>query len=63
MVGILRVQSMIAQPQVHAAVIVHEEHVLSIVAALGDVVRQTGHDDSGDTGHDVRLSAKPMAVN
>ena len=39
------------QAEVYAAIIVDEEHVLMIVAALRDVVRATGNDDSGDTWH------------
>lgn len=39
------------QIEVHAAVVFHEEHALTIVAPLGDVVRQAGEHDSRDTRH------------
>jgi hypothetical protein len=49
--------------QVDAAVVVHEEHVLVVVAALGDVVRLTGQHDAGDARHDRTLPRGGRAVN
>jgi hypothetical protein len=48
-------------------VVVHEEDVLAVIAALDDVVRHAGHDYSGESGHgailtETRVTGNPKAV-
>ncbi len=40
------------QIAIERVVVVAEEHPLAPVAALGDVMGQTGDDETGDAGHD-----------
>ena len=51
------------QLEVDAIVVVDEEHVLLVVAALRDVVRHTRDDDPRDSGHASRIAARPRLVN
>ena len=39
------------QIAIERVVVVAEEGARAAVAALGDVVRMTGNDDAGETGH------------
>ena len=46
-----------AQPlQISRAVLIVKKHVLALVAALGDVMRQMGEDSSGGTGHGATMA-------
>jgi hypothetical protein len=51
------------QEQIAASVMFVEEDVLASVAALGHVVRQIGHDDSGHPWHADTLSKTHPPVN
>lgn len=51
------------QFQIDPAIIVDEEHVLTIVAPLGDVVRLTGKHDSRDSRHTAKLQDDGNNVN
>ena len=42
--------------QIHPTILIHEEHILAIIAALRDVVRNIGNDKSCDTNHVRMLS-------
>ena len=50
------------QGEVKLAVGVGEEDLLAVVAALGDVVRDAGNDDAGDTRHGWRLTGRAGGV-
>ena len=39
------------QFEVHPPIVVHEEHVLPVIAALGDMVRNAGDNDAGNSWH------------
>ena len=50
-------------PQINAAVVIDEEDVLAVVAALGDVVRHPRNNDSGGPWHDPTLTPPACRVN
>lgn len=51
------------QVEIGPPVTVGEEHRQPAIAALGDVVRDPGNDDAGETGHCRRLTAMRRRVN
>ena len=51
------------QVAVERIVGVAEERARAAVAALGDVVRMTGDDDAGETGHAASMAVKMRQVN
>ena len=46
------------QTAIERIVVVAEEHALAPVAALGDMMRQAGDDETGDAGH-AELGTEP----
>ena len=49
--------------EVRTAVVIHEENILTIVAALNNVVRLSRNDDSGHARHDDNLPLAGRKVN
>ncbi len=53
----------VEESQVNIAVLVGEEDGGAAIAAMGDVIRQAGNHDSGDSGHAFLLRWKAYAFN
>ena len=52
-----------AESELRTAVVINEENILTVVAALNNVVRQTRNDDSGHARHADNLLLTGQEVN
>ncbi|MFQ5424777.1 MAG: hypothetical protein ACE5F9_12460, partial [Phycisphaerae bacterium] len=59
----IRFRTPLEHGEIDTTIVVREEHILTVVAPLGDMMRNSGHDRPRDTRHIPRLPRKRGNVN